>query len=155
MGSENVEEDEIQHIVRISGTDLDGKKPVQYSLTGLKGVGRRTGKTIAQLSGVDPNAIMGRLPESDIETLKVTIESIKEKLPVWMLNRRKDFYTGNEDHLVGADLVLCHREDLNLMKKTRSYKGVRHEKGYRVRGQRTKSTGRRGSVVGVSRKKGK
>jgi len=155
MASEEVEEteDEIQHIVRISGTDIDGKKMVQYSLTGIKGVGRRTGKVIAQLAGVDPNVIIGRLSEEDVEALKNTIEGIKDKIPVWMLNRRIDFYTGEASHVIGADLILSHREDINLMKKTRSYKGIRHERGYRVRGQRTKSTGRRGAVVGVSRKR--
>jgi small subunit ribosomal protein S13 len=39
------------------------------------------------------------------------------------------------------------------LKKIRAYRGLRHERGLKVRGQRTKSTGRRGSTVGVSRKK--
>ena len=38
------------------------------------------------------------------------------------------------------------------MKRTRSYKGVRHIYGLKVRGQRTRSTGRTGGILGVSRK---
>jgi small subunit ribosomal protein S13 len=70
-----------------------------------------------------------------------------------MLNRRKDVYTGENRHLTGVDLTLGNNEDINLMKKMRSYKGIRHERGQKVRGQRTKSTGRTGATVGVVRKK--
>jgi small subunit ribosomal protein S13 len=38
------------------------------------------------------------------------------------------------------------------MRKIRCYKGIRHETGQKVRGQRTKSTGRTGTTVGVKRK---
>jgi small subunit ribosomal protein S13 len=48
--------------------------------------------------------------------------------------------------------MLIKREDINTMKKIRSYVGIRHERGHKVRGQRTKSTGRKGLTVGVKRK---
>jgi small subunit ribosomal protein S13 len=51
------------------------------------------------------------------------------------------------------DLTMINREDFDLMKKMRSYKDIRHERGLRVRGQRTRSTGRTGAIVGVSRRK--
>jgi small subunit ribosomal protein S13 len=51
------------------------------------------------------------------------------------------------------DLNMTLREDLDIMKKMRSYKGLRHERGLRVRGQKTRSTGRTGAIVGVSRKR--
>ena len=44
-------------------------------------------------------------------------------------------------------------DDVNMMRKIRCYKGIRHETGQKVRGQRTKSTGRTGKTVGVSKKK--
>jgi small subunit ribosomal protein S13 len=47
------------------------------------------------------------------------------------------------------------REDLNRLRKTRSYRGIRHELGLPVRGQRTKSSFRTGRTIGVSRKKAK
>jgi len=70
-----------------------------------------------------------------------------------MMNRRKDVETGQDKHVMGMDLAMILREDLDLMKKMRSYKGIRHERGLRVRGQKTRSTGRTGAIVGVSRKK--
>jgi small subunit ribosomal protein S13 len=70
-----------------------------------------------------------------------------------MVNRRGDMNTGADKHFMGMDLSMTLREDLDLMKKMRSYKGIRHERGLRVRGQRTRSTGRTGAIVGVSRKK--
>ena len=55
---------------------------------------------------------------------------------------------------IESDLDMRLRDDLNRMRKTRSYKGRRHEFGLPVRGQRTKSTFRKGSSVGVSRSRG-
>jgi small subunit ribosomal protein S13 len=152
--SDDIEEDgEIQHIVRIAETDLDGKAQVLYSLTGLKGINRRIARVLAISAGVNPSKKMGYLSEEEIHRLKEAVENIEQIVPVWMLNRRKDFLTGENKHIYGSDLAIVLREDLNVMKKTRSYKGIRHEKGLKVRGQRTKSTGRRGATVGVSRKK--
>ena len=45
------------------------------------------------------------------------------------------------------------REDLERLKKIRAHRGLRHYWGVRVRGQHTKTTGRRGRTVGVSKKK--
>jgi small subunit ribosomal protein S18e len=46
------------------------------------------------------------------------------------------------------------REDLDRLRKIRCHRGLRHYWGVRVRGQHTKTTGRRGKTVGVSKKKG-
>jgi len=149
---ENSEQDEIKHIVRIANTDLEGKKSVQYSLTGIKGINRRIARIISDRSNVDPTATIGYLEDEKIDSLKKTIEEIKSILPTWMLNRRKDLMTGDDKHILATDILLTKREDLNTLKKTRSYRGVRHERGHKVRGQRTRSSGRRGLTVGVKRK---
>jgi len=96
---------------------------------------------------------LGLLPEEEIVALRTVIEEGQSKLPDWMRNRRKDLNTGDDKHVMGTELLMSLREDLDLMKKSRSYKGIRHERGLRVRGQKTRSTGRTGSTVGVSRKK--
>jgi small subunit ribosomal protein S13 len=70
-----------------------------------------------------------------------------------MMNRPKDVYTGESRHLFGNDVSLTREEDVNIMRKIRCYKGIRHETGQKVRGQRTKSAGRTGLTVGVKRKK--
>ena len=149
---DNSEQDEIKHIVRIANTDLEGKKSVQYSLTGIKGINRRIARIISDRSNVDPTATIGYLEDEKIDSLKKTIEEIESILPTWMLNRRKDLLTGDDKHILATDILLTKREDLNTLKKTRSYRGVRHERGHKVRGQRTRSTGRKGLTVGVKRK---
>lgn len=144
---------EMKHIVRILNTDLDGKKSVQHALCGIKGINRRIAFAIAKSVEVDPMATMGYLSDEDIEKLRKGVENIEKYVPKWMLNRRKDLSTGEDKHIAGADLLLVHREDINLLKKIRCYRGIRHERGLKVRGQRTRSTGRKGTVVGVTKKK--
>ncbi len=65
---------------------------------------------------------------------------------------RKDPFTGNDLHLLGTDLVVGMKSDIDLMKKMKSWKGVRHAVGLKVRGQCTRTTGRFGAAVGVARK---
>ncbi|WP_174590573.1 30S ribosomal protein S13 [Methanocella conradii] len=151
--AEEKAKDEIKYIVRIANTDLDGTSTVQYALTGIKGIGLRVSKVIARKAGVDPNAIMGYLSAEQVDRIKNVVDNIDTSLPAWMLNRRSDIYTGENRHLLGTDLILGVKEDINLMKKIRCYKGIRHERGQKVRGQRTRSTGRTGATVGVIRKK--
>jgi small subunit ribosomal protein S13 len=151
--AEEKPKDEIKYIVRIANIDLDGTAKVQYALTGITGVGIRVSKIIARKAEVDPNATMGYLPPEQVERLKNVVDNIEAAMPLWMLNRRNDTYTGENRHLIGTDLLMGVKEDINLMKKMRSYKGIRHERGQKVRGQRTRSTGRTGATVGVVRKK--
>ena len=79
--------------------------------------------------------------------------NLNKHVPDWLLNRQKDYDTGNDIHHVSVDLKMTHDEDLNRMKKVKSYKGIRHASGHKVRGQRTYSNGRKGLALGVSRKK--
>jgi small subunit ribosomal protein S13 len=144
---------EFKHIVRILDTDLDGKRSVVHALCGIKGIGWRVAKVIAISAGIDPGVKMGTLSDDEIEQLKTAINGVDKRLPQWMLNRRKDLLSGTDKHIMGTDQVLQLREDINLLRKIRSYRGIRHERGLKVRGQRTKSTGRKGLVVGVIRKK--
>ena len=147
------EKEEFKHIVRILDADLDGKRSVVHSLCGIKGIGRRVAKVFVISTGIDPGVRMGDLSDDEIEQLKGAINTVEKRLPGWMLNRRKDLLSGSDKHLMGADHMLQLRDDINLLRKIRSYRGIRHERGLKVRGQRTKSTGRRGLVVGVIRKK--
>ncbi|RLF63710.1 MAG: 30S ribosomal protein S13 [Thermoplasmata archaeon] len=155
MAKKVEEEDEFKYIVRIAATDIDGNKPVRYALTQIKGVGSSMAKLIAQSAGVDESVKIGNLSDEDIEKIDKTIASINEWTPHWMKNRRKDRETGEDKHLIGADIDLVRREDINLLKKIRSYRGIRHEKGLPVRGQRTRANKRSGLTVGVSRRRGK
>ncbi|MDI6888276.1 MAG: 30S ribosomal protein S13 [Methanocellales archaeon] len=146
-------DEKIKHIVRIVNTDLDGHRSVCYALTGIKGISRRVARVIAQRAEIDPNATMGHLSDKEIDRLKKSVDEFEKTAPPWMVNRQKDSITGVNRHIIGSKLMLQLREDLNRLKKIRSYRGIRHERGLKVRGQRTRSTGRRGAVVGVVRKR--
>lgn len=151
--TEETENEEFKHIVRILDTDLDGKRGVVYALCGIKGVGRRVAKVVVTSTGVDTGTKMGNLTDDEIEHLKGAINTVKKRLPHWMLNRKKDILSGEDKHIMGSDHVLQLRDDVNLLRKIRSYRGIRHERGLKARGQRTKATGRKGLVVGVIRKR--
>lgn len=145
--------EEMKHLVRVMNTDLPGDQPVRLALTGIKGIGRRTANIVVEGSDIDPDTKIGYLSDEEIDTLNSTINNFESQLPSWMLNRQKDPYSGENKHLLGQDIFMSLREDVNTLKKTRAYRGVRHERGLKVRGQRTKSTGRGGSTIGVSKKK--
>ena len=55
-------------------------------------------------------------------------------------------------HLLGNDLDILQGDDINRMKMMRCYRGIRHETHHKVRGQRTRSNGRKGLACGVQRK---
>ncbi|NLX48460.1 MAG: 30S ribosomal protein S13 [Methanospirillum sp.] len=147
------EEEDIKYFVRIRNTDLDGTKSVRVALTGIPGVGRHSAGIIARRANVGERETMGRLDDDSIERLRGAVDGYAETVPAWMLNRIRDVYSGESRHVLGTDLQLTHDEDVNLLRKIRCYRGIRHETGQKVRGQRTKSTGRTGATVGVRRKK--
>lgn len=146
------EDQEINYFVRVQNTDLDGTRPVLIALTGIKGVGRHSAKIIAEEAAVPKHELMGKLDEASVDRIREVVGSYLGRIPVWMTNRPKDIYTGEARHVLGPDVAMTLEEDLNLLKKIRAYRGIRHETGQKVRGQRTKSTGRTGLIVGVKRK---
>ncbi|MDD1705451.1 MAG: 30S ribosomal protein S13 [Methanoregulaceae archaeon] len=147
------QEEDIKYFVRVSNTDLDGTKPVHIALTGIRGVGMHTAQIIATLAKVDEKETMGRLKDEEVDRIREITDSYSQRVPSWMMNRPKDVYTGESKHLLGTDVSTSREEDINLLRKIRCYRGIRHETGQKVRGQRTKSTGRTGLTVGVKKKK--
>ena len=144
---------EFQHIIRFAGTDIDGTQPVTYALTSIKGVGIKLANAIIEKTGIKPEARMGFLSSSDVEKIEDVLKNpAKHGIPLWLLNRRKDRETGNDLHLLGSDLLLQTKNDIDQMKKIRSWKGFRHSYGLKVRGQRTRTTGRKGKAIGVRKK---
>ena len=143
---------EFNYIVRLHGSNLDGTKLLPYALCDLKGIGIRVSKTMIKKLGLNPSLRLGTLSEADVRRLEEILDNpASGGIPNWMLNRRKDLETGKDVHLLGSDLTLRVRDDIDLMKETRSWKGNRHARGLKVRGQRTKTAARKGRSVGVSR----
>ncbi len=146
--------EEYRYIVRVAGTDLDGSKKFLYALTDIKGVGIRLADAILRVAGLDPNIRLGYVSDQDVKKVEeILADPAKFGIPGWMLNRQKDISTGRDRHLIGSDLTLTIKNDIDTLRRTKSYRGIRHALGLKVRGQRTKTTGRKGQTVGVRRKK--
>lgn len=145
-----------RHIVRVANTDLDGAKPVYHALNKIKGVSFMFANAVCKFSDIDYKKRTGELSETEIEKLnKILNNPLDSGFPEWMLNRRKDIETGDDKHIIGADLKWQIENDLKQMKKMRSYKGVRHMSGLTVRGQKTKNNFRKKkgkTSLGVQRK---
>ncbi len=144
---------EYRHILRIMGTDVQGTLKTSYALTEIKGVSLSLSNAILKKAGVNPDLRVGFLTETDVEKIEEVItEPTKYGLPTWLLNRRKDTESGKDTHLISADLVLRTKMDIDQAKEIRSWRGYRHAYGLKVRGQRTKTTGRAGKALGVKKK---
>jgi small subunit ribosomal protein S13 len=147
---------DFRHIVRIANTDLVGGKQIHMALHKIKGVSFMFSNFICYSAKVDPRKITGLLKEDEVSKLEDVIRNpAKHNCPNWMLNRRKDYETGQDMHLITTELNLSTDNDIKRMKKIKSYKGIRHMIGQPVRGQRTKSNFRKnkGKVsLGVIRK---
>jgi small subunit ribosomal protein S13 len=148
-----VKKEETKLVVRVMNTDLNGEKPLKNALLGIKGISHAMSKAVCLAAGLDPNMKLGLLSEGNIAKLEAVIkEPTKYGIPAWLLNRRREPETGADLHLVGADLEIAKKFDIQKMIDLKTYKGVRHMLGLPVRGQRTRSSFRKGRVVGVVKK---
>jgi small subunit ribosomal protein S13 len=145
--------DNFKFIVRMVNTDINGELSVLIGLTQIKGIGLRAAQTIAKMAGIEFGSQMGMLDDAAVAKLEETITSYVELVPTWMVNRQHDWESGDDMHLVGIDVDIVLKDDINRMKMIRCYKGIRHERGQKVRGQRTRSNGRTGLQMGVIKKK--
>lgn len=155
------EKEEFRHIVRIASKDLNGNVPIYRALAKVKGVGIRLAKIIAlrfeKEENVKYDSKLGNLPEAmDSKLEDIVTNPKKHGIPIFFLNKRKDYETGEDKHLVMADLDFQKRNELQRLNEIKSYRGLRLSWGLTVRGQRTKSTHRgKGGAVGVKKKDAK
>ena len=136
-------------------TDLDGNKQIGSALRKIKGISYTFANALCVLASVEKSKKAGILTDDEIKRIEMNIMNAPELMPKWMLNRRKDLEDGIDKHLLTTDLTYALENDVKLMKKVRSYRGIRHGMGAPVRGQRTRSNFRRnkGKVLGVVKKK--
>ncbi|MBI2572590.1 30S ribosomal protein S13 [Candidatus Woesearchaeota archaeon] len=147
---------DFKHIVRVANVDLPGTKSIRYALTNIRGIGVTLSDAILSISSVPRTTKAGELTDQQLVKINETIAHLeKAGLPTWMFNRRKDYETGENKHLITSSLSFTQENDLKRLKKIKSLRGIRHIRGLPVRGQRTRSNFRRskGKVVGVAKKK--
>ncbi|KAA1135761.1 hypothetical protein PGTUg99_021134 [Puccinia graminis f. sp. tritici] len=145
---------QFQHILRLLNTNVDGRIKIMFALTQIRGVGRRLANVACKKADVDLNKRAGELNPDELERIVTIIQNPAQfKIPAWFLNRQRDIVDGKSYQVLSNGLDSKLREDLERLKKIRAHRGLRHYWGLRVRGQHTKTTGRRGKTVGVSKKK--
>lgn len=107
-------------MARIAGVDLPRDKRVEIGLTYIFGIGRSRANEILEKSGVNPNTRVKDLTESEVNTIRNTIDT----------------------YHVEGDLRRDVSLNLKRLREINCYRGIRHRKGLPVRGQRTKTNAR-------------
>jgi len=143
-----------RHLIRLVHKDIRGDLPLLYALASVKGVGYSLANAIIKVLNLDPHIMVGFLTDDQINKINDVLQNPTEYgIPGYMLNRPRDPETGMDLHYIGPELDLRIRQDIETMKQIKSWKGIRHALGLKVRGQRTRTTGRKGLTLGVSRRK--
>ena len=139
---------EFSEIIRIANVDLKGDKKLVYALTKIYGVKYSLAHAICSLLNLDKTVPVGSLSEDDVAKIENFLKDpVSFGAPAWLLNRRKDYETGKDVHLISNDLSFSLRQDFSRLRRIKSYRGLRLAKGLPVRGQRTKSNFRRSKVI--------
>lgn len=146
--------DEIQHIIRLYNTNIDGTKKTPYALTAIRGIGKRFGKAVVSRAGVSLQKRAGELTQEEIAKIQEVINDPKAfGVPGYMLNHQKDIVDGLDSQLVGIKLDGDLRMRVEKGKKMKEIRMLRLAAGLKVRGQRTKSNGRKSKALGAPKRK--
>ena len=144
--------EQYENLVRILGNDIHGELNMLIGLRQIKGIGYMFANSMLQVLKISPHQKIGNLTTEQISTIEKIIENPKAaNFPIWFLNRRQDIETGDDIHLVTSDIAFNIRNDVEREKALFSWRGYRHMYGLKVRGQRTRCTGRKGGAVGVAK----
>ncbi len=140
-----------ERIVRVLSKDIEGGMNVYAGLSRINGISWTLANAICKELKINKKRKIGSLTDEEIN--KITEFTKNPSIPVYLLNRRKDFETGEDKHLTGSGLELQKQFDIKRLKKIKSYKGYRHSAGLPVRGQRTRSNFRKSRRKGAGIKK--
>jgi small subunit ribosomal protein S13 len=134
------------------GNDIPGERKVIVGLTQIKGIGYNFATAILDILKVDTNSNIGNLSDDNVQGIeKLILNPIEGNIPTWFINRRKDIETGTDLHLLTSDIPFTLRNDIERERIAASWRGYRHLSGLKVRGQRTRTSGRKGGAVGVAK----
>jgi small subunit ribosomal protein S13 len=152
-----VEKENFRGIVRIAGKDIRGEVPLNHALVRVRGISHTlavsAGAVLRNELSIDPKIRVGELSEEQVDKIDRILQNLHEyKIPSYLFNRRSDYLSGNNRHVIMNDLIFENTQDVEREKKLYTWKGYRFSYGQKVRGQRTRNTGRTGMAVGVLRK---
>jgi small subunit ribosomal protein S13 len=123
-------------VARIAGVDIPRTKRVEIALTYIYGIGATSAKKIVERTNVDPDTRVNNLTEEEVNRIREVVD--------------KEF-------TVEGDLRRQVSMNIKRLIEIKCYRGLRHQRGLPVHGQRTRTNARtrRGTrrTVGVRRKK--
>lgn len=122
---------------RLLGVEIPSNKKIEFSMRYIYGIGPTRAKIVLEKAKIDPNARAHTLSEEELNKIAEVILEF--------------------GYIIEGDL----RREISANKKRlqaiKCYRGIRHQRGLPVRGQRTRTNARtrKGSrkTVGVVRKK--
>ena len=122
-------------MARLLGVDIPNRKKVEYSLRYIYGVGPTRAKEILDAVEIDPNRRTQDLTEQELSLISNYI--IDNKI------------------MVEGDLRRAITNNLKRLQSIRCYRGLRHQRGLPVRGQRTHTNARtrKGKAIPIAGKK--
>ena len=107
-------------MARIAGINVPDNKHAVISLTYIYGIGRTTASKLCAEAGVQPNAKIGVLSETDLDALRNEIGKMT----------------------VEGDLRREVNMNIKRLMDLGCYRGIRHRRGLPVHGQRTRTNSR-------------
>ncbi len=123
-------------MARLLGVDIPNRKKISFSLQYIYGIGPTRATNILKETGIDPDRRAQELSEQELSIISNYI--IDQKI------------------MVEGDLRRQITNNLKRLQSIRCYRGLRHQRGLPVRGQRTITNARtrKGGrkTVGVVRK---
>jgi len=134
------------------GNDILGERKSLVGLTQIKGIGYNFATAILDTLKINTNSNIGNLTDENVKAIeKLILDPIGANFPTWFLNRNKDIETGANLHLLTSDIPFTLRNDIERERIMASWRAYRHLSGLKVRGQRTRTSGRKGGAVGVAK----
>lgn len=114
-------------MIRIAGVNLPDEKRIEIALTYVFGIGKSTSKKILKQLGIDENIKTKDLSTAQANELRDEVE---------------------KKHKVEGELKHEIKMNIKRLREIGCYRGLRHQKGLPVNGQRTKTNSRtvRGNV---------
>ncbi|MEM9227493.1 MAG: 30S ribosomal protein S13 [Verrucomicrobiota bacterium] len=107
---------------RLLGVDIPANKKIEYSLQYIYGIGPERAQMLCQETGIDPDARAHTLSEEDLNKIVNLI--------------------GEKGFKVEGDLRREVTGNMKRLQAIRCYRGIRHQRGLPVRGQRTQTNAR-------------
>jgi small subunit ribosomal protein S13 len=105
---------------RISGIDIPNEKRVDVALTYIYGIGQHVAKDILKQAKVDPSIRVKNLNADELKNIQAVIETLPTE----------------------GELRKMVRDNIETLRRIQAYRGVRHNMGLPVRGQRTRTNAR-------------